>query len=459
MYRRPKSKARRLFWINFKVGDTMNFLTERTKFQCMASPLVNFTISESCKVEHKNSTVLTTSTKLSGDGTCLILTAESQGVKQPCQFYQTRWVAFDFTRKADGKNILTDKSFCLCSNPLCAGVQIKVLTSRALGFQSGNFSAPSVANLAALPPLSSNTVNSSQREISKQNSDDKQENEIDSAKSDTKKETEYSKYVLKCLTCTEKKCTARRTEFGTFDANPSWSSDTPSAKLNENYKKHNDRDKQSKEKLNAADIAYNDSKELDGGWSHQAHHLVSVKQAFAKFPELVKVANACGYDINCARNCIMLPSYEEGHGNLSKDDKKASAYRVMALTGMQWHVSHHGHPIEDEEVKRQVYKYLGRRVKIKTYEELLTEKVGKIKIPEDGVICPKEILNALNKISDTVREKLAAFKDNPKLSYPYYVSREAYAYAFKLSLLGRAFAKGRGGIKLVGRRIKNFISD
>jgi len=433
----------------------------------MASPLVNFTISESCKVEHKNSTVLTTSTKLSGDGTCLILTAMANGVTQFCKFQQTSWIMPDFTHKADGKNILTDKSFCLCPIPMCAGAQIKVMSAFARGFQSGNVSAPSVANLAALPPLSSSNAekadvaesngNSAQHEISKQKSDDKQENKVDSAK-DIEKKSDTSKYVLKCLTCTEKNCKVRRTEFGTFDANPSWSSDKPSAKLNENYKKHNDLDNPTKEKLNAADISYNDSKAMDGGWSHQAHHLVSVKQAFAKFPELVKVANACGYDINCARNCIMLPSYEEGHGQLSKDGKKASAYAVMALTGMQWHVSHHGYPIEDEEVQRQVYKYLGRRVKIKTYEELLTEKVRKIKIPEDGVICPKEILNALNKISDTVREKLAAFKDNPKLSYPYYVSREAYAYAFKLSLLGRAFAKGRGGFKLIGRRINNFVS-
>lgn len=422
----------------------MDFLTKRTQFQCVASPAVIFTISASGKVTHKNSTVLTTSAKLSGKGFCPIL-------KAPCQFQQTPWIAFDLTRKAGGENMLNDKSFCNC--PL--GPIVKVRAAVALGFQSGNFSAQTAATVAALPPLADENKSvridnlqaaNLQAETSKPQPKNKQEIEKSAAKnSGTKKVSENSNYILKCLTCTKKDCKYRLQNFKDFSDEVI--KDT-SQKMKKTYEKHDFKTEDYKSYKNAETL----KKIFDAGWAYALHHIIPAKQAFAKFPELVKVAHACGYNINCAENLIRLPYRHEDQTGLNKAEKSDLAFEVMAVINMQWHEGPHDYPI-DEELARLIQVHMGRRVKIKNYVELVMEDLAQIKIPEDKVICPKKIIAALNKISDKVRAKLAAFKENPKSSYPYYVSREAYFYAFKASRFNRLVALGRGGARLVFRKI------
>lgn len=108
-----------------------DFLTERTKFICAASPSIVFSISMSGNVTHKGSKVLTTAAKLSGKGICPILTAAAQGAPQPCKFKQTPWINFDVKHKAESKNLLTDKSFCQCP----VGSTVKVQIAVAQGFK------------------------------------------------------------------------------------------------------------------------------------------------------------------------------------------------------------------------------------------------------------------------------------------------------------------------------------
>ena len=445
----------------------MDFLTKRTQFQCVASPLVKFKISASGKVEHKNSTVLTTSTKLSGSGTCSILTAMAQGVRQPCQFQQTQWLLSDSTRKANGENLLTDKSFCNCSQ--CPSV-IKVRAALAFGFQSGNFSAQTAPAIAALPPLDNEnkTIKNDNQAMGYKlqatscnlQADNKQENEVIDAKNTEKENvaesTENLQYSLKCLTCTKKNCQYRLDAFKDFSDKVIKKG---SKALFKNYQKYLD----VTDNFNEADNAYRKSEELKGGWAYASHHIIPAIQVFAKFPELVKVANACGYDINCAENLIELPRvYEEDEpDDKSKKDKSHLAVEVMAVIGMQWHAGGHNYPTKDEELVRLVQSHMGRRrrVEIKNYVELVTEDVRKIKIPADGIICPEKIIMSINKVSAKVRKKLAAFKEDPKASYPYYVSRKAYFFAFKASRFNRFTAWGRGGLRLIHRRITKFISD
>ena len=435
----------------------MDFLTKRTQFQCVVSPPVIFTISASGKVTHKNSTVLTTSAKLSGKGFCPIL-------KAPCQFQQTPWQLFDLTRKADGKNLLTDKTFCNC--PI--GPVVKVRAALAFGYQDGKFSAQTAPSVASLPPLQDKKENIStqtdslktnnlQTPSSKLQPKNKQENEVDVAKNTVQEKnvesTEKVAYSLKCLKCDKKNCKYRLDKFKDFSDEVK----TSSAKLAGNYDKYLKTTDESK--LNAADKSYKRSLEmkdsfvLKDGWNYGAHHIIPANQAFAKFPELVKVATACGYDINCAENCIMLPAKEEGHGNFDADSKSDSAFAIMALTNMQCHLGPHEYKIS-EILAAQVHRHLGRRVKIKSYAELLREKLSKINLSKDGEVCPKEIIASLNKISAEVREKLSKFKENPKSSYPYYVSRRAYLYAFNDSTLKKFISAGRGGAKLIFKRLK-----
>ena len=426
----------------------------------MVSPPVIFTISESNKVTYKNSTVLTTSAKLKGNGFCPIL-------KAPCQFQQTPWIAVDLTRKADGKNILNDKSFCNC--PI--GPIVKVRAAVALGFKSGNFNAPTVPplkinqekNSAKFDSTQTSTANlkseSKQEKISAKfdspqtsavnlKSESKQENEPSAAKSTgTKKISENSNYILKCLTCSKKDCKYRLNEFKDFSDEVIKDS---SQKMQKIYDKHDFTTEDYKSYRNAETL----KKIFDAGWAYASHHIIPAKQAFAKVPELVKVAHACGYNINCAENLIRLPYRHEDQKGLNKVEKSDLAFEVMAVINMQWHEGPHDYPT-DEELTRLVQVHMGRRrhVKLKNYVELVMEDLSKIKIPTEGEICPKKVIASLNKISDKVRAKLAAFKENPKSSYPYYVSREAYFYAFKASRFNRLVALGRGGARLVFRKI------
>ena len=403
----------------------MDFLTTRTQFQCVASPVVMFTISASGKVEHKNSTVLTTSAKLTGSGICQILTAMAQGVPQPCQFQQTAWINFDLTRKANGENLLTDKSFCNCSQ--CPSV-IKVRAALAFGFQSGNFSAQNVPSLGIMDEVVRNSLQDQsinlQAPSSKLQANIKQENEVDAAKNTEKENVAESSekvgYSLKCLTCTKKNCKYR------FDGTIKESSKSPSQQLTENYLNYLDTTR----KFNTNDLVYKNSLELKGGWNYAAHHIIPRDEAFAKVPELVKIATFCGYDINCAENCIMLPSKQEGHGQLDAEGKQNSSFEIMAQTGMQVHLGPHSRT---------------------DYAKRLVEELNKIQIPPKGEVCPATIIKELNKISAKVRNKLVKFKENPMASSPYYVSDFARKYALE-SLFTRAFAFGRGHIKrFVGR--------
>ncbi len=111
-----------------------DFLTERTKFYCVAAPAVNFSISMSGKVTHRGAKVLTTAAKLSGKGLCPKLTAFMQSPQQ-CQFKQTPWLNFDLKCKAESKNLLMADSFCSCPVPICAGTVVKVRLARAQGFK------------------------------------------------------------------------------------------------------------------------------------------------------------------------------------------------------------------------------------------------------------------------------------------------------------------------------------
>lgn len=418
-----------------------DFLTERTKFFCTKSPAVNFSISAGGKVTHKGAKVLTTSAKLSGNGICQILTAAAQGVPQPCKFQQTPWTNFDYKRNANGENLLTDKSFCNC--PPVSSV-VKVRSAMARNFQQGNFSALSALmidnraddkNISAQKNFADDSKNISDSERSLQ------ENKITAANS-----AEDREYNLRCLTCEKKNCKYRLESFGEISDEVKNNSN----KLRENYFKY----LETTENFSSADLVYKKSLEIPATWTYAAHHIISGNQVFKQVPEIVKIANLCKYDINCAENCIMLPSIREWQDGLSDLNKSASAFDTMSITGMQWHSGNHSYSFDSDdlqEIKKQIAFRTGKIGKIKTYVELLIIELKKIKFAADEKICPAQFITRMNKISEKVRDKLAAFSKNPAASYPYFVSREAYLFAFKVPRLKKFIVVGRigGDLKLM----------
>ena len=191
--------------------------------------------------------------------------------------------------------------------------------------------------------------------------------------------------------------------------------------------------------------------EAANGWSDAAHHIISGEQVFKNFPELVKLAELCNYDINCYENCIMLIGKPDnyGTGDATQSPKELAAAKssdadlIMRDSGLQWHVAHHRYSFTNEEatlIRRNFKTYLSKRndvdaPEIKCYADLVTADVeallANLKLKP---VCfrdnPQNFIDAMNKLSQSIKAKLAAFQDKPQHSYPYYVSKEAYLYAF-----------------------------
>ena len=420
-----------------------DFLTERTKFFCTASPAVNFSISTFGQVTHKGDKVLTTATKLSGSGTCTL----AQGA--PCQFImRAGWKNFDAKCKAGGKNLLTENSFCLCK-----GMMIRVKTANARGFKQGSAAAASASSASSVTPEknfpadknSSSTTSGAKKISAKKNSsasgmfaaaENFLEETLEEIKNAAEKFIASIKTPLRCKKCKRRDCKYRLDDFKNFSAQIK----NDSAKLKDNYEKFLVAGKN----FSLAEENYLRSLELGGAWSHAAHHIISGNQVFKQVPEVVKISHACGYDINSAENCIMLAT-------LSRTEKSAAAFDVMSLTGLQWHVGGHSYSFnEDElaEMEKQIARRTGRSGKVESYDKLLIKKLRALNSTIDRDICPARLITALNNLANEVREKLAAFKKNPAASYPFYVSREAYFFAFKVPVLKKFITVEKNFFKL-----------
>lgn len=211
-------------------------------------------------------------------------------------------------------------------------------------------------------------------------------------------------------------------------------------------------------------------------WTYAAHHLISVNQIFATKPRLVKLANAykktvegenpasCEtFDINGGWNCIMLPSVtkadeddddiamEEAKTKKQKKEAKkahlnADAYDVMSCTGLQWHLGPHGRPLNKEEAtqaRRQMGKMKHKPRKLKSYADKVASELQNLEDSFDAqkISCyntieqKQKFIRWMQFLARKIKRQLSAFHDDPKASYPYYVSIEAYKFAFSIPLM------------------------
>lgn len=195
------------------------------------------------------------------------------------------------------------------------------------------------------------------------------------------------------------------------------------------------------------------------GCGNQAHHILSTKDVYEqdKLKFVLKLANFYDYKVNEAYNCILLPAYNAksgrnktdlhvSFGNSSDYDKRTTKYKSMRQSGRQWHGGGHGIDFENEhniscyatEVTDLVYKYT----------KGMTKKHCRIedKYYEND---RKEFVERIHAALDEVREKLIAFSNNPQNSLPFYVSKDAYEYAFSVANIRvLVFAKSEKRIKV-----------
>ncbi len=202
-------------------------------------------------------------------------------------------------------------------------------------------------------------------------------------------------------------------------------------------------------------------------WSYAAHHLISGNQVFKQNDELVRLARFCGYDINGYENCIMLVGYPEDYPDEERM-KNVKAYEVMSEGRVQWHVGGHSYKFTEEE-KTEICKQIGIRNKIKlnpadikTYAELVQEEIEKLQArlvakKNHQAVCyadekaKHQLCVKLNRISQKIKEKVAAFREvgKPHHSFPFFVSKEAYRYTYALPRTGKVITVLKDGTRLL----------
>ena len=202
-------------------------------------------------------------------------------------------------------------------------------------------------------------------------------------------------------------------------------------------------------------------------WSYAAHHLISGNQVFKQNAELVRLARFCGYDINSYDNCIMLVGYPEDYPD-GERMKSVKAYDVMSEGRIQWHVGGHSYTFTEEE-KAEICKQISIRNKIKltpgdikTYAELVQMEIEKLRDrlafkKNRQMVCyadknaKRQLCEKLNRISQKIKAKLAAFSDvgKPHHSFPFFVSKEAYRYTYALPRTGKVITVLKENTRLI----------
>ena len=412
-----------------------NFLTEKAVFICDKGGMIRCEDSGNKSVTHGGAALLTTGATLkSKTGICQTLTIMAQGATQPCKCRLSRWLAgFEPMKKSNGNSLLTDaaKNFC----PVGGGSISVKFSGHVEKVTTGN--APSAMKLAAA--LLVNVVPSAEKNSSaeKISVDDKKISSAEKISDGDKKISPAQKISApEKLFCPRDKNSERCETCAYPQTSTTIKND--STKLFANYTRH------TSDPANLDDTdrhylkifsAYGKSR-----WSYQSHHIICGNQVFAKHTELVRAANFFGYDINNALNCIRLVAREDDYGSKG-GGLSASAYDAMSLSKIQWHVGGHSYKFSAQEVERiwARLRFFRKSGAIQNYAELLNVELQKIEtalmahpVCRNDELQRKIFLARMNNLSRKVKDALGSFVEKPQNSFPYYVSKEAFTFAFGL---------------------------
>lgn len=428
--------------------------TANCTFTC---PMLQGTIlcrQKSHKVNDGTGTALTKSAELTGCGICSTLTSAAGGTPTQCTLKNsTNWIiGFDLRKKVNGVPILTEDAKMQCSVGGMISVQqlippiiptVPTPSSVNVGIMDNSVidhSAP--ANIEKNEPVQNSNaeknISSPPESVDERYEDSRLERQEENAEPNL----DSSEKECICKQNCKKKDNCRYWNApSTIIKPPNKSSYLYSRILRENSPR-----KETYYENYVAPIM----EEQGVTWGNQAHHLISADAAYSKYPELVKLGNYFGYDINGQDNCCFLPDSErqdEGkkYGEQDKHGKKSWAYEVMKLSGLQWHVGQHQYSITlPETVKQQ---YAEELAGLKCYNELLNDEIKKILgecdrrfrnkcLEKNYEEHRKWFLDKMNSLSGEIESHLNKFKNNPKRSTPYFVSQEALKYAYDIPSQG-----------------------
>lgn len=450
------------------------YLTENAEFVCSAGGMIKCREAGNNKVRFSGSKLLTTSAILAScKGICAIKTAAAQGTPQPCQCMLTAWSGgFSPGKIATGVPLLTNTATNICS----IGGVVRPVLSGVLGKVANGSSASAMTMPAAIvlkddvqktggSPARHHTGGEAKEKFAKDSSCVTIKHEVieDSQQASAGAADMQVADLLcpyhDCEKCRD--CAYPHTEIK-VDNNAKLLLNSYKA-WTENQPEHQD----------ATDRHYYkmwDEYE-ESMWGYQSHHVICGNQVFAKYSRVVKLALFCGYDINNALNCIRLVSSSNDYGQ-QPGGKRASAYDAMSLSKIQWHLGGHSYNFTQQEIelirKRvklyikhdadELYKDSGAvsRGDIKTYQDLLEVEMRKLEshlsrkiVCRNTAMQKNAFLKRMNNISKKIKDKLGAFCEKPHHSFPYYVSKMAFLYAFALPRTGKIALLRRDGNQVV----------
>ena len=311
-------------------------LNKNCMFTC---PCLQGTISQTQVKPHrcKNGAgnFLTTETALNGNGICSILTTAAQGVPTPCNLKMAKsWTSgIEEKKKINGTSLLNEdaKMICPVGGTICIQKatlpptsSMPVSSMAMLSTPVGSGSAATVAGNATQSKASpqSKQIESKQPEQFNQT---EQANSVSEKKEPEKELTEKPKQkelqeqsagtpdaINLCL-CSYDTC-GKAASCPYVIASSTINTNGAAAKLrNNSSRKEADYNERANRNMEKEKIS----------WNNQAHHMISINAAYCRYPELVKLGNYFGYDINCEENCYFLPCWESGDGY----GKKSSHYK------------------------------------------------------------------------------------------------------------------------------------
>nr|MBP3282887.1 AHH domain-containing protein [Treponema sp.] len=184
----------------------------------------------------------------------------------------------------------------------------------------------------------------------------------------------------------------------------------------------------------------------------QHHHLISSNQCYTQIPELVKLGNFYGYNINNEVNGICAPSGGGYSENMPLDDKIKHSFDAMNKTNVQWHVGMHSMDSVKgklEKTSKKVNNALLSNISssLQSYDAsvkklLQTDLLDKLQTDfEESCRCDDteqekaDFINKMNAISKEVYAKIANYNKNTADTRQwFYISKMAFYYAFEETL-------------------------
>lgn len=168
------------------------------------------------------------------------------------------------------------------------------------------------------------------------------------------------------------------------------------------------------------------------------HHIIPANQCFKLFAEIVKLANFYDYNINKAENGISLPTMNLGYDKQPFDLRKDIAFNAMNKLGKQWHKGGHKYSCKisadlDSVLPKPFYHYKDAVDKeLTSFSIKLTEKM-KCRCDNYDQQA-KEFARVMDHICEKIANKLRRFEDAPQKSYPCYISKLAFYFAYREEL-------------------------